>query len=296
MMVLLWLTISSKGLCSILNRGFEHLVEIDPDRWILFEETGIMKDITQLEHSQYMLWWYNNERDMYSIMVTNSDADEVYQYAMIMKIAMHLYVDPKYVGGVQVTDICGVQVNDVGCVQVNEANEEEDNEANDVQDNDVNDVQGNEANDAQGNEAIDVQGNEANVVSDVQVNEANEVNDVQGNDVDDVGGVKANEANEVDDVHTDENEDSDDSEDSDFEFDGLSFDDSEDERVLGFGMDNEVDINYVSHKLGSSDPNVSSDEKEPRYPRFKIEDLSKSYRFKVGLKFGTLDEFKEEIT
>ena len=31
--------------------GNEHLVEIDPDRWSLFEAFGIVKDITQLEQS-----------------------------------------------------------------------------------------------------------------------------------------------------------------------------------------------------------------------------------------------------
>ncbi|XP_058776394.1 uncharacterized protein LOC131650710 [Vicia villosa] len=57
-----------------------------------------------------------------------------------------------------------------------------------------------------------------------------------------------------------------------------------------------MDFDYVSDHLDSSEPDVSGDEKEPRYPRFKIEELSKSYMFKVGLEFGSLDEFKEAFT
>lgn len=31
----------------------EHAVEIDPDRWRLFEVTYIVKELTELEHSEY---------------------------------------------------------------------------------------------------------------------------------------------------------------------------------------------------------------------------------------------------
>ncbi|KAI5407370.1 hypothetical protein KIW84_053573 [Lathyrus oleraceus] len=62
------------------------------------------------------------------------------------------------------------------------------------------------------------------------------------------------------------------------------------------GMDNEVYTNYSSDELGSSDLDASYQEKEPKYPRFKMEELDNNYKFKVGFEFGSLDEFKEAIT
>ncbi|KAI5438540.1 hypothetical protein KIW84_024322 [Lathyrus oleraceus] len=55
------------------------------------------------------------------------------------------------------------------------------------------------------------------------------------------------------------------------------------------GVDNEMDTNYASDELGGSDPDASDEEKEPKYPRFKMEELDKNYKFKGGLEFGSLD-------
>lgn len=62
------------------------------------------------------------------------------------------------------------------------------------------------------------------------------------------------------------------------------------------GVDNEMDINYASEELGSSDPDASDEEKDLKYPRFKMEDFDKNYKFIVGLEFVSLAEFKEAIT
>ncbi|CAL5195758.1 unnamed protein product [Lathyrus oleraceus] len=62
------------------------------------------------------------------------------------------------------------------------------------------------------------------------------------------------------------------------------------------GMDNEMEINYASDELGSNDHNASDREKEPKYLRFKMQDLDKNYKLKVGLKFVSLEEFKGSIT
>lgn len=72
--------------------GNEHVVEINPDRWSLFEATGIVKELTELEHLEYWLWRYNNDANKYSRMVSDNDADKVYQYAMVIKCAVHIYV------------------------------------------------------------------------------------------------------------------------------------------------------------------------------------------------------------
>jgi len=57
-----------------------------------------------------------------------------------------------------------------------------------------------------------------------------------------------------------------------------------------------LDVGYVSEELGSSDPDVSDDDQGPRYEKFVMADLHKKYKFKVGLEFKSLAEFKETIT
>ena len=44
-----------RGCLVYYTRENEHVVEIDPDRWSLFEATGIMKELTKLEHLEYCL-------------------------------------------------------------------------------------------------------------------------------------------------------------------------------------------------------------------------------------------------
>ncbi|KAI5408446.1 hypothetical protein KIW84_054325 [Lathyrus oleraceus] len=57
-----------------------------------------------------------------------------------------------------------------------------------------------------------------------------------------------------------------------------------------------METNYASDELGSSDPDASDQESGPRYPRFKMEEPENNYKFKVGLEFVSLDEFKEANT
>lgn len=205
-------------------------------------------------------------------MVTDRDDVKVYQYDMETKHTMHIYVEHK-------GNFREVEVNDV-----------EEDEVCDVQEDDVGDAQ----EDKLDNVHID----------------------------------------DVCDAQEDETEDNGSSQDNEFEVDGVSFDDSEDDRALGLddyfedrgrtsgvkvaakkhkltpkkvpivvdnissssGVDNEMDINYARGEFSSSDPDASDKEKDPKYPRFKMEDLDKNYKFKVGLEFVSLEEFKEAVT
>lgn len=42
-----------------------------------------------------------------------------------------------------------------------------------------------------------------------------------------------------------------------------------------------METNYASDELGSSDLDASDNESGPKYPRFKMEELNKNYKFKV---------------
>ncbi|XP_039685105.1 uncharacterized protein [Medicago truncatula] len=117
------------------------------------------------------------------------------------------------------------------------------------------------------------------------------------------------------------------SSDEDCDVRGDKFDDSEEDKALGledgFGLADsnnfmiegpsttlpntrnedevlldevEIDVDYESDSLGSSDPDDSDEEKGPRYEKFRMEQLNKKFKFKVGIEFKSLDEFKEALT
>ncbi|XP_058783990.1 uncharacterized protein LOC131658743 [Vicia villosa] len=52
---------------------------------------------------------------------------------------------------------------------------------------------------------------------------------------------------------------------------------------------------YVSDELNSSDPDESCDEDKPKYEKFRKEHLNKDFKFKWGMEFNTLVDFKEAI-
>ncbi|XP_058741808.1 uncharacterized protein LOC131614203 [Vicia villosa] len=55
------------------------------------------------------------------------------------------------------------------------------------------------------------------------------------------------------------------------------------------------DEEYASEDLLSSDPDNSEDEKGPRFEKFKKEELNKDFKFKWGMEFNSLDDFREAI-
>ncbi|GAU21282.1 hypothetical protein TSUD_286920 [Trifolium subterraneum] len=70
------------------------------------------------------------------------------------------------------------------------------------------------------------------------------------------------------------------------EVEGL--DDSEDERAAGL-------YDGFSEELGSSDPDASDDESGPKVERYKKGDIHKGYKWKTGLEFSSLKDFREAI-
>lgn len=105
---------------------------------------------------------------------------------------------------------------------------------------------------------------------------------------------------------------------------GVKFNDNEDERAMslddGFGVDtndearNEnnmrlvlsligvseseskfEDDEYESEELGSSDPDASDEERGVRYEKFRNEQMGKKYKFKFGMKFNSLQDFRDAI-
>lgn len=59
--------------------------------------------------------------------------------------------------------------------------------------------------------------------------------------------------------------------------------------------DVQIDGDYESDELGSSDPDDSDREKGPKYERFRKTQLCKTFQFKVGVEFSSTKEFKEAI-
>ncbi|XP_039682969.1 uncharacterized protein [Medicago truncatula] len=59
-------------------------------------------------------------------------------------------------------------------------------------------------------------------------------------------------------------------------------------------VDEEIDRDYLSEEFGSSDPDDSNDE-TIKYDQFRMVHLNKDFKFKIGMEFNTLVEFKEAI-
>nr|XP_004489869.1 uncharacterized protein LOC101510316 [Cicer arietinum] len=58
----------------------------------------------------------------------------------------------------------------------------------------------------------------------------------------------------------------------------------------------EMEYAYASEELDNSDPDSNSNkEKRPKYDQFRVEELNKNYKFKLGLEFKSLVEFKDAI-
>ncbi|XP_058766938.1 uncharacterized protein LOC131640561 [Vicia villosa] len=55
------------------------------------------------------------------------------------------------------------------------------------------------------------------------------------------------------------------------------------------------DEDYVSEELDSSDPDKYEDEKGPKFEKFRKEQFNKNSKFKWGMQFNSLDDFREAI-
>ncbi|KAK2455719.1 hypothetical protein QL285_003145 [Trifolium repens] len=55
------------------------------------------------------------------------------------------------------------------------------------------------------------------------------------------------------------------------------------------------DGEYESEELHSSDPDASDEERGVRYEKFRNEQMKKKYKFKYGMEFNSLAEFREAI-
>ncbi|KAK2357901.1 hypothetical protein QL285_095132 [Trifolium repens] len=52
---------------------------------------------------------------------------------------------------------------------------------------------------------------------------------------------------------------------------------------------------YESEELGSSDPDDSDEERGPRYERYRKEHMHQGYKWKFGLEFNSLQEFRDDV-
>jgi hypothetical protein len=103
---------------------------------------------------------------------------------------------------------------------------------------------------------------------------------------------------------------------------GMKFSDSEDERGVGLDdgfmedeqNDNDVQQNmslilstigcndndfddkgYESEELGSSDPDASDDDRGPIYEKFRKEHLNANFKFKFGMEFNSMQDFRDAM-
>ncbi|CAI8598072.1 unnamed protein product [Vicia faba] len=95
---------------------YEHVVYSDPDKWSFFEVTDIVKELYHLEYSNYWLLWYNIISGKHKRMVSDSDANEVYEYVVQSNCSVDLYVEHRLVDD----NVDAGNVNDVDVDNVND--------------------------------------------------------------------------------------------------------------------------------------------------------------------------------
>ncbi len=244
--------------------------EIDKDKWCYFEATGILKDLGYDDHLKYKLWWYINEDDKYVRIIDDNDTDNIAEYVANNKCEAHIYVEHSVIGTIG---------GNVGVRSV-------------------------ESVDASGVEAGNgwstyVEGGPSNVSVGVGDDEVSD--DGFESSEDEAAGIRLDDSEEERALGLDDG------------FEG----DAEDapsatgtkgpSTVVGTSLNvyggnvgpstasDDLEIGYISEQLGSSDPDASDDEQAPAYDTFKMEELTASYKFKVGLEFKSLVEFKEAI-
>ncbi|KAI5405796.1 hypothetical protein KIW84_052534 [Lathyrus oleraceus] len=186
--------------------------------------TCIVIELTELRHSEYWLWWYNSDANKYNRMVSYNDVDKVYQYAMVMKCAIHIYVEHK------------------GKFKDTKDNEDSNFEAGDLSFDDS---------------------------EDEMTLRLDDCFDVIENQVEEKGKRGRIKVAAKKHKHTPKK---------------VSI--GVDNVGSSSSMDNEMVINYASDKIGSSDPDASDGEKEPKYPRHAIAAL--------GFKRQFLEDFVDD--
>ncbi|KAI5405667.1 hypothetical protein KIW84_052433 [Lathyrus oleraceus] len=55
------------------------------------------------------------------------------------------------------------------------------------------------------------------------------------------------------------------------------------------------DDEYVSDELDRYDPNVSDDDNGPKFEKFRKDQLNRSFKFKWGMQFNSLDDLERQI-
>lgn len=242
--------------------GEESVFDLDVDKWCYFELLGYANDL-QKEYNygkRYRMWWKVEEEVDFKLVRLDEDAVVMKEYATKKKCKLDIFIEHDVVE------------SDGGVVNVPKYVEESEPVKNSS-------CKGKE-------KVVESEGSEDDQV--------------------DAGGYSGDEDSDVG---------------------GDMFDDSEEERGLGmedgFGLADsnylmiegpstthsdqrnedeklldevEIDVDYESDSLGSSDPNDSDEEKGPRYEKFRMEQLNKKFKFKVGMEFRSLAEFKEALT
>lgn len=64
--------------------------------------------------------------------------------------------------------------------------------------------------------------------------------------------------------------------------------------LIGSKKKKQEDDEYVSDEIYNSNPDVSDDDNGPNFEKFRKYQLNKNFKFKWGMQFNSLDDFREE--
>lgn len=251
---------------------------LDKDKWSYFEVEGIMTDKKYAKNS-FRMWWKVEEEIAYKKLRLDADAMDIVDYALSNNVDAHIYLEH----GVDNMFSVDAPV----CLELQALNDVVEN--------------------------VDAGGFE----------------EIEG----DYGGDSENDSYSSEDeakgIHLDDSEDEralgmddgfglSDGDDPEFQPSRMMIDENtynlkthSNEKVGGGSSSSapvicdvpdeslndkfEIEHEYLSEELGSSDPDDSDNEKGLKDDIFRMEELTKKYKFNVGLQFKSLNEFKDAI-
>jgi hypothetical protein len=275
---------------------------LDIEKWSFFEICGIVEQDLEVK-KPYRLWWMPDEDVDFRILRLDEDASEIKDYAVKKNRAANIFVEHDVDEVSQRVDIPNCVISsEVGersnCVKGNELGES--SEANryiekgkapmvcpDVDNVDEGGSGSSEEDEAYDNYFDDDSENERVLCLDdgFEPYDKNPLDFEYSDDyLDGVNGVADNSYKPTTENPTTDKP--------------LKIKPKKKAKVVAHEehTDHEWEKDYESEELVSDDPDDSDSEGVPRYPQFKMGELTKDYKFKLGMDFKSIAEFKEAIT
>ncbi|WVZ16542.1 hypothetical protein V8G54_009524 [Vigna mungo] len=321
--------VASKTLCQRKAIKIHVIKGIDPNRWSYFEAIGIVKDFKY--DADFKLWWKGSkQRLMNNIRLLSDDMEALYlaNYAEETKEEIDMYVEHVRSEALEVHFLTSGEVGEVAEQERDGGDEQQDVEVGEEDCDDGQERDSYYGGDEEEKDEMGEEGQDCDIGDEQQDVELGEEEYDDGEEEDKVrnvveGYVEASDHECLDDSEEDRMANDD---------DRFGVENARVEQVLkdinpvlerwntmkkkkkknhvskrgnvgegSFIINEEVDVDDMNEEYNSDelDSNVDSDEdervKKAKFKKYKQDDMSKNFKFQLGMEFCTLREFKNAV-